>query len=193
MSNSNSCFVLAGGKSSRFGSNKSLALFESQQMALVVANNLGAAFGSTAQLIGADASTASEIGLETIRGPREGNGPLAAILDAMESSKSTFIAFAPNDTPFFSADDFAALRTKIEGSESDAVVVIDDSSSPRTHWLLSVWRREPCLSTLRNEYDLGVRSVHGAVTNLHISTVECDEACVRNINTVFDLPNQGTI
>lgn len=193
MANSYSCFVLAGGKSSRFGSNKSLALIGSQQMALVVANNLQATFGSAAQLIGADASTASGIGLETIRGPREGNGPLAAIIDALESTESSHIAFAPNDTPFFSSENFFALRTEIEQSGSDAVVAVDNSATPRTHWLLSVWRKEPCLSILRKEYDRGVRSVHGAVTNLQISTVECDAVCVRNINTVSDLPNQGTI
>ena len=38
-----------------------------------------------------------------------------------------------------------------------------------------------------------MRSVHGAVTDLKISKVEFDAASVRNINTVSELPNQGTI
>ena len=83
-----SCFVLAGGKSTRFGSNKSLALVNTQQMALVVASNLQSAFGSAPQLVGADEQTRSSIGLDSISGQREGNGPLAAIVDAMESSES---------------------------------------------------------------------------------------------------------
>jgi molybdopterin-guanine dinucleotide biosynthesis protein A len=82
-----SCFVLAGGKSSRFGANKSLALVGSQPMALVVANNLQTAFGSAARLVGSDAQTSNQIGLVSISGPREGNGPLAAIIDAMEAAQ----------------------------------------------------------------------------------------------------------
>jgi molybdopterin-guanine dinucleotide biosynthesis protein A len=188
-----SCFILAGGKSTRFGTNKSLALVGDQYMALVVANNLQSAFGSTAQLIGADENTCSALGLESVIGTREGNGPLAAIIDAMESTTSTFQAFAPNDTPFFSADNFAALRAKIEDSTSDVVVAVDDSDTPRTHWLLSIWRKESCLPILRKQYEIGVRSIHGAVTELQISKVAYDAASVRNINMVSDMPDQGTI
>ena len=193
MTKSFSCFVLAGGKSKRFGANKSLALIDSQQMALVVANNLQDAFGIAARLVGADSLTSSEIGLDTFSGPREGNGPLAAIIDAIESSASSLIAFAPNDTPFFSADDFAALLTKMEASGSDVVVAVDDSDAPRTHWLLSIWRKASCLSILRKQYELGVRSIHGAVRELQISTVIYSAASVRNINTVSDMPDHGTI
>ena len=193
MTESCSCFVLAGGKSTRFGANKSLALIDSQHMALVVANNLQKAFGSAARLVGADSLTSNEIGLDAFFGPREGNGPLGAIIDAIEGSASSLVAFAPNDTPFFSADNFAALRAKIEDSASDVVVAVDDSDTPRTHWLLSIWRKESCLAILRKQYENGVRSIHGAVTELQISTVAYDAACVRNINMVSDMPDQGTI
>ena len=193
MTESCSCFILAGGKSTRFGKNKSLALLGDQYMASVVANNLQSACGSTAKLVGADEKTSIELGLESVIGARESNGPLAAIIDAMESTTSSLVAFAPNDTPFFSADNFAALLKKMGESGSDAVVVVGDSSASRTHWLLSIWRKEPCLSILRNEYERGVRSVHGAVTDLKISKVEFDAASVRNVNTVSELPNQGTI
>ena len=188
-----SCFVLAGGKSSRFGANKSLALVGSQPMALVVANNLQTAFGSAARLVGSDAQTCSQIGLDSIFGTREGNGPLAAIIDAMEICAASLVAFAPNDTPFFSADNFSALLAKIEQSGSDAVVVVDDLDPPQTHWLLSIWHVDRCLTTLRNEYDRGVRSIHGAVSGLQIATIMCGAASVRNINTVSDMPDQGTI
>ena len=47
------CFVLAGGKSTRFGTNKSLASIGSRHMAAVVANNLGNASGLSVRLIGA--------------------------------------------------------------------------------------------------------------------------------------------
>jgi len=188
-----SCFILAGGKSTRFGTNKSLALVGDQYMALVVAKNLQSAFGGTAQLIGADENTCSELGLESFVGTREGNGPLAAIIDAMESTNSTFQAFAPNDTPFFTAHNFAALLAKLEDSKADVVVATDAADSSQAHWLLSIWRKSSCMPILTNEFERGVRSVHGAVLELQIARVAFDAAAVRNINKVSDLFDRGTI
>jgi molybdopterin-guanine dinucleotide biosynthesis protein A len=46
--------VLAGGKSTRFGSNKSIAMIDGLPMARIVANNLYDATKVLPQLIGAD-------------------------------------------------------------------------------------------------------------------------------------------
>ena len=162
-------------------------------MALVVANNLQSAFGSTAQLIGADENTCSALGLESVIGTREGNGPLAAIIDAMESTTSTFQAFAPNDTPFFTAHNYAALLAKLEDSKADVVVATDATDASQVHWLLSIWRKSSCMPILTKEFERGVRSVHGAVTDLQVATVAFEDAAVRNINTVSDLLDRGTI
>jgi molybdopterin-guanine dinucleotide biosynthesis protein A len=162
-------------------------------MASVVAKNLQSAFGSTAKLIGADESTSSELGLETVIGTREGNGPLAAIIDAMESTESTFQAFAPNDTPFFTAHNYVALLEKLEDSNADVVVATDATDASRAHWLLSVWRKSSCMPILTKEFERGVRSVHGAVTDLQVAMVSFEDAALRNINTVSDLFDRGTI
>jgi molybdopterin-guanine dinucleotide biosynthesis protein A len=191
--NSYCCFVLAGGKSSRFGSNKSLALFGGQHMVLVVANNLQAAFGSEVRLIGADTQTVLETRLEFYSGPREGDGPLAAIIDAMENTISDYFVFSPNDTPFFTSSGFLALQDRMEATPADVVVAVDDSDEAHAHWLLSIWKKSTCLPVLLSEYERGVRSVHGAVEGLHIERVAFDAASVRNINARTDLPDQGTI
>ncbi len=193
MTDSIACFILAGGKSSRFGSNKSLALVGSEPMAKIVANNLRSAFGGTAQLIGADQQSSLELGLETFIGSREGNGPLAAVVDAMEHAEQLIVAVAPNDTPFFSPMNFRALLAKLEDSSIDVAVAVSGTESPQTHWLLSVWRKESCLPKLLVEYERGVRSVHGAVKDLHIALVSFDANLVRNVNAVSDLSDRGTI
>ncbi len=46
---------------------------------------------------------------------------------------------------------------------------------------------------LTKEFERGVKSVHGAVTELQVATVAFDAAAVRNINTVSDLLDRGTI
>ena len=162
-------------------------------MAKIVANNLRSAFGGTAQLIGADQQSSLELGLETFIGSREGNGPLAAVVDALEHAEQLIVAFAPNDTPFFTAHNFAALLAKLEDSKADVVVATDATDASQAHWLLSVWRKESCLPKLLVEYERGVRSVHGAVNDLHIASVSFDANLVRNVNAVSDLSDRGTI
>jgi len=187
------CFVLAGGKSTRFGTNKSLASVGSRQMAAVVASNLQNASGSSVSLIGADAQTSSALGLPSVFGSREGNGPLGAIIDALELSDSVFVVIAPNDTPFFSAECFTRLIDCLDASNNDVAVAVDVKDETRVHWLLSAWRKAPCLLMLREQYQMGTRSVHEAVTGLQIGTVSYESALVRNVNSPEDLVDEGTI
>lgn len=187
------CFVLAGGKSTRFGTNKSLASVGARYMAAVVASNLRNASGSSVSLIGADAQTSSALGLPNVFGSREGNGPLGAIIDALELSDSVFVVIAPNDTPFFSAECFTRLIDCLNASNNDVAVAVDVKDESRVHWLLSAWRKAPCLPMLREQYHSGTRSVHQAVTGLQIGTVAYESALVRNVNSPEDLVDEGTI
>jgi molybdopterin-guanine dinucleotide biosynthesis protein A len=114
-------------------------------------------------------------------------------MDAMESTTSTFQAFAPNDTPFFTAHNYAALLAKLEDSKADVVVATDATDASQVHWLLSIWRKSSCMPILTKEFERGVRSVHGAVTDLQVAMVSFEDAAVRNINTVSDLFDRGTI
>jgi len=187
------CFVLAGGKSTRFGTNKSLASVGARYMAAVVASNLRNASGSSVSLIGADAQTSSALGLPSVFGSREGNGPLGAIIDALELSDSVFVVIAPNDTPFFSAECFTRLFDCLDASNIDVAVAVDAKDESRVHWLLSVWRKATCLPLLREQYHSGTRSVHEAVIGLQIGTVAYESALVRNVNSPEDLGDEGTI
>ena len=185
-------FVLAGGKSTRFGANKSLASIGSRHMAAVVASNLQNASGSSVRLIGADVQTSSSLELLSVIGSREGNGPLGAIVDALELSDSDFVAIAPNDTPFFSAECFTGLIDCLDASNNDVAVAVDAEDETHVHWLLSVWRKATCLPILRDQYRIGTRSVHEATTGLQIGTVAYESALVRNVNSPEDL-DEGTI
>ena len=187
------CFVLAGGKSTRFGTNKSLASIGPRHMAVVVASNLQKASGSSVRLIGADVQTSSALKLLSVVGSREGNGPLGAIVDALELSDSEFIVIAPNDTPFFSAECFAQLIERAYIADTDVAVAIDEVDETNVHWLLSVWRKATCLPMLREHYHSGTRSVHEAVIGLQIGTVAFESALVRNVNSPEDLGDEGTI
>ena len=186
------CFVLAGGRSSRFGTNKSFASIGSRHMAAVVASNLQNASGSSVRLIGADVQTSSAVKLLSVFGSREGNGPLGAIVDALELSDCEFVAIAPNDTPFFAAECFTRLIDCLDASNNDVAVAVDTEDEMHVHWLLSVWRKATCLPLLREQYLSGTRSVHEAVIGLQIGSVAYESALVRNVNRPEDL-DEGTI
>ena len=162
-------------------------------MAAVVASNLRNASGSSVSLIGADAQTSSALGLPSVFGSREGNGPLGAIIDALELSDSVFVVIAPNDTPFFSAECFTRLFDCLDASNIDVTVAVDVEDETHVHWLLSVWRKATCLPLLREQYHSGTRSVHEAVIGLQIGTVAYESALVRNVNSPEDLGDEGTI
>ena len=184
---------MAGGKSTRFGSNKSIANIDGMPMARVVANNLFDATDVMPQLLGTDEATAFALGLVTVSGPREGNGPLGAIIDALELSKSEMVLFAPNDTPYFSSSDFRLLMSILDTTKIDIAVAIDEQEATSYHWLLSAWRASSCLQHLCEQYSNGVRSVHEAVVGLTVSTLACRSSVLRNINHVSDMIAEGTI
>lgn len=193
MSNTVTSFVLAGGKSSRFGSNKSLADFGGTPMVQRVADNLREAFGTSPRLLGADDSTMLALEYENYQGPREGNGPLSAMLDAFEIAESEFVAFAPNDTPNFLSSDFEKLFREISQDNAQVVVASDAQEHHRRHWLLSVWRKNGLIEHLSSQYSLGIRSVHEAVVGLHIQTVMFEPSKLLNVNYVSDMTGEGTI
>ena len=185
--------MLAGGKSTRFGSNKSIAMIDGLPMARIVANNLYDATKALPQLIGADDVVARQLGLESLCGQREGNGPLGAIIDALQLSKSEIVLFAPNDTPNFLSDSFVALLSTLDTTKSDVAVAKDDLDGANFHWLLSAWRSSSCLQHLSEQYSNGIRSIYGAVVGLNISTLACKSESLRNINYSADMITEDTI
>lgn len=185
--------MLAGGKSTRFGSNKSFAMIDGIPMARRVANNLFDATKIHPQLLGADDALARALGLESLRGQREGNGPLGAIIDALELSKSDVVLFAPNDTPYFSSDHFLGLLSTLDTTESDVAVARDDVGGAGFHWLLSAWRPSSCLQHLSEQYSNGIRSIYEAVVGLDVSTLSCRSDSLRNINYSADMITKDTI
>ena len=172
--------ILAGGNSSRFGSNKMLFAIDGMPMAAKVASNL-CELGEVL-LIGASSDVANSVSIDTYIGPREGQGPLGALVDAMYNSKHNFLLVSPCDTPFFSADDFSRLSLSLR-TEVDVAVAHEG----RNHWLLSCWRVASTVSHLEKQFDSGERAIHRAVAGLVIAEVPCSSLNARNINTPTDL------
>ena len=172
--------IFAGGNSSRFGSNKMLYPIDGIPMAAKVADNMSE-FGSVL-LVGAAIDDAKIIALDTYIGPREGQGPLGALVDALQNSKEDLLLVSPCDTPFFEKQDFSRLVEAMV-PDFDVAVARDD----RNHWLLSCWRISTSTQHLEQQFSNGERAIHRAVVGLRIVEVPFLMGKTRNINTQADL------
>ena len=175
--------ILAGGNSSRFGSNKMLFAIDGMPMAARVASNL-CELGQVL-LIGASTEVANSVSMDTYIGPREGQGPLGALVDALYNSKQEFLLVSPCDTPFFEKEDFSRLVLALT-PDFDVAVARD----VRNHWLLSCWNVFSTAQHLDDQFSSGERAIHRAVTGLRVVEVQFSEDKTRNINTPKDLSNE---
>ena len=152
-------------------------------MVAKIANNLFE-LGSVL-LIGASTDVAISVSIDTYNGPREGQGPLGALVDAMYNSKYDCLLVSPCDTPFFEKQDFSRLIEALT-PDFDAAVAHD----VRNHWLLSCWNVFSTAQHLDDQFSSGERAIHRAVTGLRVVEVQFSEDKTRNINTPKDLSNE---
>ena len=152
-------------------------------MVVKIANNLFEL--GNVLLIGASTDVANSVSIDTYIGPREGQGPLGALVDAMHNSKHEFLLVSPCDTPFFEKQDFALL---IEALAPDFDVAV--AHDVRNHWLLSCWNVSSSVKHLDDEFNGGERAIHRAVVGLRVVEVQFSKDKTRNINTPIDLSNE---
>ena len=184
MKQSVSGFVFSGGQSSRFGANKMFHPIDGKPMGLVVFDNLKSAIQAETFFVGPEIDHADFSTAPRVFGSREGQGPLGAICDVLETAKTDFVVLAPCDTPYFLAEQF---RTLAESSDKGSVVVSADVDSPHLrHWLLSCWNVSLTRDHMISAYEAGERAIHKAVTGLTILDQFFSELQLTNINTPTD-------
>ena len=184
MKQSVSGFVFSGGHSSRFGANKMFHLIDGKPMGLVVYNNLKSAIQADTFFVGPEIDHEDFASIPRVVGGREGQGPLGAICDVLETATSEFVVFAPCDTPFFLPDQFRCLA---ESSGGEGVVVSADASNQHLrHWLLSSWHVASTRDHMISAYESGERAIHKAVTGLAIFDQFFSELQLTNINAPRD-------
>lgn len=108
-------FILVGGKSSRYGSDKSQALFEGQTL-------LDHAIGTIRELdreprlVGLDSNSMPEMGLAAIPDEVPHQGPVAGIVAAAKASEEGWGLFLPVDMPKISKKHLTLLLAQPDSS-----------------------------------------------------------------------------
>ena len=176
-------YVLTGGKSSRFGSDKALYCLRGRPMALRVADVLRALVHPVT-LVG-DPVTYRSLGLPVIPDRIAGAGPLAGIVSSLENASAPWILVAACDMPRLSTP---PLKSLLEfAARSNAAAVLPRTPDGRLQPLCAVYGQaalDPLAAALR----AGTRKVTEAVRGLAWKTLDVDDGSpFANINRPRDL------
>lgn len=171
-------FVLAGGRSERFGADKFLHVVNGRSMGQRAIDALQSLRSVT--VVGPPRGSVS--GASWWMGTREGEGPLGAIVDVLERTETGVAVVLGCDTP--AVDGLVVDRLLRALRPRDAAAFADDG---RTHWLVGAWRADLAAVPLRSAWELGERSVHRAVSGLAISRVATPSTLLLNANRGADV------
>lgn len=116
MNNNYSSFILAGGKSSRMGSDKGLMTFRGKPMVLHVAETLSRSFHSVRIISNSDAYT--KFGMEVIPDDIPGKGPIGGIVTGLRKSTSEWSFFAACDMPLITTELITLLTNQIDNQNT---------------------------------------------------------------------------
>lgn len=174
--------LLAGGRSTRMGSDKVLVEVNGAPMGALVADALGRDRGERVFMIGGPAETAASLGLGHIPDRVDGQGPVMGVLSALESLGDDVIV-AACDLPCLDQ-----LTVEMFASDHadrfDAVVAVTDG---RRQPSLTRWNQRG-LGTLQALVEAGERSMLTVLSQLDTGEIVCRADRLLNANRPDDLP-----
>lgn len=173
-------FVLAGGASSRMGTNKALLVLDGCTLLEIAISALRQAAGRVT-IIGPTA-TYSGFGCPVIPDLRPDNGPLAGIETALTATQSTWNLIVACDMPALLP---ATIRQILDAALAapDAAVVMPESAAGRLEPLCAAWHVR-ALPFIQHALDRGSRKVTGAVPKELVRTIHLNDAgAFQNVNT----------
>ncbi len=164
-------YVLAGGASSRFGTDKALAEFAGQTM-LARTAKLVATVTSNAKIVSHTVKLPAE-NFETILDQWPGEGPLGGILTALadenkRAEESAFALILSCDMPFLTGEWLAYLVERSRESGAEAIV---PKSAQGWEPLCACWRAST-LETIGPLFKAGTRKVTDALNALDVEVLD---------------------
>lgn len=176
-----SAIVLAGGDSSRIGTDKAMLILGDRPLISWVT----AAFDGFDQVLisissefqGTKYDLFIEIQHEFILDKYRNKGTLGGLLTATEAAEGDIIIVSPCDTPFISAELYRFMLEHAEGREGAAPKI-------GGHWepLVAVYKKAPLLSVLEEKNRTGDRRVGTICEAMDINAVGANEFEKANIS-----------
>jgi molybdopterin-guanine dinucleotide biosynthesis protein A len=178
--------VLAGGRSTRFGSDKLAAIHRDIPLLHHAVMRLGEVCAEVVVVIAPDAPQPTiPVGANArfVRDAREGEGPLAGLLSGLEGSTTELALVAGGDMPDLSTGVLLEMLHVVDEAASDAVALQDGD---RFRPLPSLVRVAPAIDATRALLRANERSLRSLLEALRTAVI--DEPTW----TAFD-PSRGTL
>ena len=173
--------VLCGGASRRMGQDKALVPWAGVPMARRVADTLAAAGCRPVVAVGGNGARLAAVGLDVVADRWPGEGPLGAVLTALEYAAGRPVVVVACDMPVLGARTVAAVAAGLAPGVDVAV-----AGAARREPLLAAWA--PSASPrLTAAFESGVRALHVALETLSVVEVSVSSQDVRNVNAPSDL------
>ena len=183
--------ILAGGKSSRFGSNKSLSNLSNTKLIQHVINKISKYFSDILIVSNDSKLVLEDPKIKIIKDCRDGYlGPLVGVLSAMkyanQNNKYNWVITFPCDTPFFDKIIIEKLINKTS-SKKEKIFLIKEKK--QRHNIFGIWSTS-LEKILEQDINNNFRKVQLWVDKIGCSYIEKDiknENEFLNINTKKDL------
>ena len=183
--------VLAGGKSQRFGQDKSQAKLQDKLLIDFILNEIIGEFNETLIVANEPISFMKSKNISITKDFQSGLGPLGGVLTAMKwvkenNRKYKWISTFPSDTPFFTKKELRYFYDNIKINESKLFFI---KSKETRHNIFGLWSLE-LIDQLQTDILRGERKVEVWANSIGVSTVNIEYKepdPFFNINTKEDL------
>ena len=183
--------VLAGGKSQRFGQDKSQVKLNGKILIDYILSEIIDEFRETLIVTNKPINFMRSNKISTTKDFREGEGPLGGILSAMKWIKKnnkeySWISTFPSDTPFFTKKELKIFYKNIKIDESKLFFI---KSKETRHNIFGLWSVD-LMDQLESDLLKGERKVELWANSIGVKTIDIDYKNTNpffNINTIKDL------
>ena len=167
--------VLAGGKSQRFGQNKTQVKLKNQLLIDYILKEIVDEFKEILIIANEPIKFMKSKNISTIKDYKNGLGPLGGVLTAMKwikknHKKYQWISTFPSDTPFFTKKELKYFYKKIRINESKLFFI---KSEQTRHNIFGLWSLE-LMDQLEADIMRGERKVEVWANSIGVNTVNID-------------------
>ena len=183
--------VLAGGKSQRFGQDKSQVKLQDRLLIDYILNEIIGEFNETLIVANEPINFMKSKKISLTKDFKSGLGPLGGVLSAMKwikenDKKYKWISTFPSDTPFFTKKELRYFYDNIKINESKLFFI---KNKETRHNIFGLWSLE-LIDQLQTDILRGERKVEVWANSIGVNTVNIDYKepdPFFNINTKEDL------
>jgi molybdenum cofactor guanylyltransferase len=177
--------VLAGGKSQRFGQDKSQVKLNGKILIDYILSEIIDEFKETLIVTNESINFMKSDKISLIKDFKEGLGPLGGILSAMKWIKKNnkeynWISTFPSDTPFFTKKELKIFYENIKISENKLFFI---KNKETRHNIFGLWSVD-LMDQLESDLLKGERKVELWANSIGVSTIDIN---YKNINPFFNI------